>query len=72
MAWHVKLRVRRWKFDGSQSHVAVSRGSNQYTWTNTQIRKAGDCSEMMLDQHVWLVSKLNTYAIVTLARDTIH
>jgi len=66
MVWHVKLKARRWKFDGSQSHVAASRGSSQHTQTNTQIGKVGDHSEMMLDQYAWLVSELSTYAIVTL------
>jgi len=68
MAWHVKLKVRRWKFDGSQLHIAASCGSNQYIWTNTQIRKAGNHSEIMLDQHTWLISKLNAYAILVLWR----
>jgi len=66
VAWHVKLMARRWKFDDRQSHVTASRGSDQYTRTNTQIRKAGDRSEIMLDQRAWLVSELSAYAIVTL------
>jgi len=65
VVWRVKLMARRWKFDDRQSHVAASRGSDQYTWTNTQIRKAGDHSEIMLDQHAWLISELSAYAIVT-------
>jgi len=68
VAWRVKLMARRWKFDDRQSHVAASRGSDQYTRTNTQIRKAGDRSEIMLDQRAWLVSKLSAYAIVTLRK----
>jgi len=68
VAWHVKLMARRWKFDDRRSHVAASRGSDQYTQTNMQIRKAGDRSEIMLDQRAWLVSELSAYAIVTLAR----
>jgi len=68
VAWRVKLMVRRWKFDDRQSHVTASRRSDQYTWTNTQIRKAGDRSEIMLDQRAWLVSELSAYAIVTAGR----
>src|SRR6266581_8980959 len=70
VAWRVKLMARRWKFDDRQSHVAASRGSDQYTRTNTQIRKAGDRSEIMLDQRAWLVSELSAYAIVTLLTGT--
>jgi len=68
VAWRVKLMARRWKFDDRQSHVMASRGSDQYTQTNTQIRKAGDHSEIMLDQCAWLISKLSTYAIITSPR----